>query len=209
MNYRPSAPMPRTAPRVRDEVERDLKRHTHDSRFQHELKEMQETRDLREVDDDVEDVATLFEWHALEHNHLPKSQRWFVVLAASITALVVFFIVMSNFIGAITTALVGGLMYYVAQQKPEVVRYRIMVDGVAINNTLYHYRDLDAFNIIYEPGETKTVILRSKRKLSPYIHMEIGEADPVAIRDVLLEFAREDLDLDEPFVDVLARRLGF
>jgi hypothetical protein len=78
-----------------------------------------------------------------------------------------------------------------------------------VNNLLYHYRDLATFNIIYEPGEAKTVLIRGKRRLAPLLHMEIGEADPVAIREILLEFLPEDQTMDEPMVDVIARRLGF
>ena len=89
------------------------------------------------------------------------------------------------------------------------MRYRILVDGVAMNNLLYHFRDLLAFNIVYEPGEVKTVILRSKRTFAPFIHMEIGDADPVAIRDILLEFLPEDQEMQEPLIDIVARRLGF
>ncbi|MDZ4342252.1 MAG: hypothetical protein U1E51_07405 [Candidatus Binatia bacterium] len=184
-------------------------RHQGDERFQHELKEMRETHDLREVDDDVEDVATLLEWHAPEHVHRPKTPRWFMILAVGTTLLAAIFLITFNFIAVITTIIIGGLLYYVAQRKPVIFRYRLMVDGAAINNTLYHYRDLDSFNIIYEPGVTKTVLLRSKHRLATLIHMEIGDADPVAIRDILLEFVREDQDLEEPFADILARRLGF
>jgi hypothetical protein len=114
-----------------------------------------------------------------------------------------------NFVGALTLAFVGALVYYIAQQKPSTVRYRLMVDGIVLNNTLYHYQDLESFNVIYEPGETKTIIFRSARRFSPLIHMEIGDADPVEIREVLLEFLPEDLELEEPLVDILARRLGF
>jgi len=181
----------------------------HDERFQHELKEMQETQDLDEIDDDVEQLATLFEWYAQEHNHQPKTAKWFIVLAMATTILVGIFLYFFNFIGAIATAFLGGFVYYLAQKHPNTLRYRIMVDGVALNNTLYHFKDLDSFNIVYEPGETKTVILRSKHKFTPLIHMEIGDTDPVAIRDILLEFVREDQTLEEPLIDIWARRLGF
>ena len=48
-----------------------------------------------------------------------------------------------------------------------------------------------------------------ERKGVDMIHMEIGDADPVAIRDILLEFGREDQNLEEPLIDIWARRLGF
>jgi hypothetical protein len=193
----------------RDRVRQRLASHKKDERFQHELKEMQETKDLRQIDDDVEDVATLASWRAVEHNHQPKTPRWFVVLAALTTVLVGIFLFTLNFTGALVTALGGAMLYYIAQRKPATVRYRIMVDGVAVNNTLYHFKDLASFNIVYNPAETKTVILRGNRRFAPLLHMEIGDADPVAIRDILLEFLPEDQDLEEPIVDILARRLGF
>lgn len=182
-----------------------------DPRFQHELKEMQETHDLDDIDDDVEVAATLFEWRAEEHIHRPKSSTWFVALAVGTTLVVgaqLFFF--ANFIGAITIGFISVMIYFIAQRKPEVARYRLMIDGIAVNNTLWHYRDLEVFNVLYEPeDECKTVIFRSKRRFSPYIHMEIGDADPVEIRDILIERLEEDQELDEPWIDVLARRLGF
>jgi hypothetical protein len=193
----------------REMVRKRLKKKADNPRFQHELKEMQETSDLRKIDDDVEDVATLLEWYAPEHEYQPKSPKWFMSLAIIITILMGIFLVNGNVIAAITMALVGGLIYVIAQHKPSVMRYRILVEGPAVNDTLYHFKNLDSFNIIYEPGEVKTVILRSKKRLAPLVHLEIGDMDPVVIRDVLLEFLQEDQELEEPAVDVWARRLGF
>ncbi len=190
-------------------VQKNLRAQAGNKRFQHELKEMQETHDLRDIDDDVEDVATLLEWHALAFEHRPKSPKWFIWLAVVLTVIMGIFLITANFIAIITIALVGGLIYTIAQHKPPMMRYRIMVDGPAVNNSLYHFKELDSFNVVYEPGEAKLVLFRSKKKLSPLVHMEIGDMDPVVIRDVLLEFLPEDQDLEEPAVDMWARRLGF
>lgn len=196
--------------RTAKQAQQDVQYHAQtEPRFQHELQEMRKTDDLREVDDDVEDVATLFEWRAHEHTHRPKTMKWFAGLAASLTVVTVGMALLGNVMGALTIALVGGLVYYVAQREPEVFRYRLMTEGVAFNDTLYHYRDLEVFNVIYEVGGTKTVLLRSKRTFAPLLHMEIGEADPVVLRDILIEFVEEDQDLAEPLIDIIAQRLGF
>ncbi|HLC49457.1 MAG TPA: hypothetical protein VJI96_03685 [Candidatus Andersenbacteria bacterium] len=200
------SPQHKTIERIEHDVEVHAKK---DSRFQHELAEMQEERDLRKVDDDVEDIATLFEWKAPEHIHQVRSAKWFATFAGGITAIAVGFALFKNFIASLTIGLIGGYMFVVAQHKPSIIRYRLMTEGVALNNTLYHYKHLEAFNIIYEPGNVKTVILRSSRRLVPLIHMEIGDADPVAIRDILVEFIHEDVHLEEPVIDIWARRLGF
>ena len=180
-----------------------------DKRVQRELKEMQTATDLRTIDDDVEELATLYEWQAHEHVHKAKSQRWFMILAAVAAVMVAFFAINLNFIAAITIAFVTVLVYLMAQRKPNTMRYRIMVDGVAIGNTLYQYEELDSFNIVYEPDETKVLLIRSQRAMAPLVAMEIGIADPNDIRDLLLEFLPEDLQLKEPIADVLARRVGF
>jgi hypothetical protein len=178
-------------------------------RFAQEREKMESAPDLRQVADDVEAEATLFEWHAQEHGYRPKSARWYIGLATGVTAAVGLLVFLGNVLGAIAVAVVGILIYTLAQRTPDRVRYRLMVDGIAINDRLHHYQDLDSFNIVYEPGQVKTVIVRSKKILSPLVQMEIGEADPVEIRDILLEFLREDLQLQEPVTDTWARRLGF
>ncbi len=193
-----------------ERVEKDVLSHAKvDRRFRQEFKEMQAEDDLRKVDDDVEDVATLFSWEAPEHIHHDRNPQWFAAFAAGITIVAVGFALMGNFIASLTIAMIGGYMFVVAQHKPSMVLYRLMTEGVALNTTLYHYKHLEAFNIVYEPGNVKTVILKSSRKLVPLIHMEIGDADPVAIRDILIEFVREDVHLEESIVDIWARRLRF
>lgn len=169
---------------------------------------MQQTQDLRQVADTVEDVATLLEWRAKEHGYAPRSARWFITLAALVAAAAGTMVLLSNILGAVVVGVIGALIYALAQREPDSVRYRIMVDGVAINDRLYPYRELQAFNIVYVPGQVKTVLLRSTRRFSPLVQLELGQADPLPIRDQLLEFLPEDADLEEPIVDVIGRRFG-
>lgn len=181
-----------------------------DRRFQHELRELRQTHDLRQVDDDVEDISTIYAWHAQEYDHKPKTALWYTTYAAALTVLCLGFALTGNLMATLSIGVIGAFVYYLVQQEAPTIHYRLMTEGVAFNDVIYHYQDLQAFNVIYEPGETQTVILRSKRALSPLLHMEIGdEADPVVIRDILLEFVPEDQELYEPLTDVFARRLGF
>lgn len=192
----------------RREVEKKLEERAAEPTFRAERKKMQETTDLRQVADSVEDVATLLEWRAQEHGYAPRSARWFITLAALVAAAAGTMVLLSNVLGAIVVGIIGVLIYALAQREPDEVRYRIMVDGVAINNRLYLYRELQAFNIVYVPGQVKTVLLRSTRRFSPLVQLELGQADPLPIRDQLLEFLPEDADLEEPIVDVIGRRFG-
>ena len=179
-----------------------------DPRVARELNEMRTTNDLRQVDDDVEDIATLFAWEAPEHIHQIRNPQWFAVFAGVIALICIAFVFMGNFIASLTIAMIGGYIFVVAQHKPSLVRYRLLTEGVALGTTLYHYKHIDTFNIVYEPGDVKTVILKSDKRIMPLIHMEIGNADPVAIREILVQFVKEDVHLEEPIIDIWARRLG-
>ena len=195
--------------RRRERVQQQVAEHEGDPRFARELAELKDEKDLREIDDDVEAATTFLEWTAPEHIHQPKSKSWYMILAVITTVIVGALLLIRNWFGAVTIALGGGFLYFFAQREPEDKRYRLMADGVAINETLYHYRDLEAFNIVYEPGDAKIVLLRSKRKLTPLITIELGDIDPVTVREVLIDFVDEDEELEEPLTDIYARRLGF
>lgn len=192
----------------RREVEKKLERRAVESHFQEERQKMQTTTDLARVDDQVEDVATLLEWHAREHGYAPRGAKWFMTLAAGVAAVAGVMLFLGNVLGAVAVGCMGMLIYVLAQREPAQVRYRIMVDGVAINDRLYPYRELQAFNIIYVPGQVKTVLLRSTSKILPLVQMELGDANPLQVREQLLEFLPEDFDLEEPLVDVIGRRFG-
>lgn len=193
------------------EENRSLRDHEgEDGRIQHEMRQMKTESDLDEIDDDVERAATLYEWEALEHRDHPHNPRWFTIMAIGITISSAVFLLFANIIGALAVALIGTTAYWILRQHPKDARYRIMVDGVAINSILHHYRDLESFNVIYEPNQAQLVVLKSKRSLAPLLTMELGdETDPSEIRDLLLEFLPEDQELDEPFIDAFARRIGF
>ncbi|MEO6077254.1 MAG: hypothetical protein ABIP54_00530, partial [Candidatus Andersenbacteria bacterium] len=50
-----------------------------DPRIAKELEEMRGTTDLRKIDDDVEDISTMFAWEAPEHIHQIRNPQWFAV----------------------------------------------------------------------------------------------------------------------------------
>jgi hypothetical protein len=198
-----------TLTKTRQQAQQDLRQRASDTRIKREREEMLQTKDLREIDDDVEDLATLLEWEAPDHVHRPKSAIWYTALAILTIVIAGTFVLLNNVIGAITVVLLSIMLFALGRKEPEIKRYRIMVDGIAVNETLYHFRDLVSFNLIYEPSHTTTILFRSNRHFAPLLHMEIGDSDPTIIRDVLLEVLPEDLELDEPITDIYARKLGW
>jgi hypothetical protein len=151
----------------------------------------------------------VLEWSSPEYDHQPKSLVWYIGFGTATVIIVGTFALFGNYFAAGVLALLCGLLFYISRQAPALVRYRLLGTGVAINNVLYQYQNLLAFNVIYEPDGSKIVIIQSNKRFMPLLYLEVGEADPVAIREALLQFVPENQDLAEPLTDIVIRKLGF
>jgi hypothetical protein len=180
-----------------------------EEKIQQEYEAMAEERDLGKIDDQAEAAATLLEWEAKEHQHRPKTIWWYVALVGVGVVLSVVFWLLSNFLAIGVIVVAVALLIYVSYRPSVSRRYRLMVHGIAIDDMLYHYRDLKAFNFLYEPGEVTILLVKGNKLLNSLLALELGAVDPAAVRDVIAEYLPEDPEITEPLPDVLARRLGF
>ncbi len=154
-----------------------------------------------------EDV--LLSWKAPEYEKYKKTNTWFFVVILVAALLILFFIFTGNFVTAITFIILAIILFYFSQKKPTMVSYALTKDGVAINKSLYLYKHLDSFWIVYEPGETKTLYIKSKKMFVPLLAIQIGNENPSQIRKILLEYLDENREDDEPLSDRIARKLRF
>jgi hypothetical protein len=162
-----------------------------------------------EIDEDKDWVPnnTLHSWRALEYEVQEKSQRWLFWAALVILAVVAWAIYTNSPVMAITFILIGVSGYIFINKKPKIIRFAITEDGLIAGQEIYDYYDIKSFWIFYEPGEIKAVSLILKGKLIPYVHLPLGDEDPVKIRQLLLEYLSEDRQTLSP-VDKFERILG-
>lgn len=148
------------------------------------------------------------EWQAPEFEKYEKDKSWFIKLGLFVLIFFIISILSKNFLFSLILLLAGFSVYVYAQKKPRLITFKISARGIVVDKALYPFEDLKSFWIFYEPPEVKYLSLRSKKRLMPYIHLPLGEQNPVEVRKILIKFLPE-IHQEESTTDVLARRLRF
>ena len=95
-----------------------------------------------------------------------------------------------------------------ASRRPEMIVVEIRKNGVRAGDTLFPYRDLDAFGIVSYTPEHR-LLLESSRKLMPLIVVHIADdVDIDELREELEQYLPEK-ELHESLPHLLLERLGF
>lgn len=150
----------------------------------------------------------LYEWEAPEFTKYEKDVYWTAILVIGSAAIMIFFLLTKNYIGALVIAMLAILVYVYSKKEPRLIRFAITPMGIKIENKLHKFEELKSFWIFYEPGEIKELSVRTKQLINPYLGLPLGNAKPVTIRQIMLKFLPEKKQ-EEPVANILARRLGF
>lgn len=149
----------------------------------------------------------LLSWRAPEHEIIVKDKRWHIYAALILTVIVAYAVYTNSPVMAITFILVGVVGYIILNKEPLIVNFAITRDGVVANRSIYEFENIQSFWIFYEPNQANVISLHMKNKLIPYVHIPLHEEDPVAIRELLLEYIPE-IKQEHSLVDTFERLLG-
>jgi hypothetical protein len=149
-----------------------------------------------------------FVWEAPEYEYIEKHPRWYWLMGAILLAIIVYAIVTDSLLMAITFILIGMLGYVYAEREPKIIRMKIDPEGVSADRIMYEYENLKSFWIFYEvEAGFKVLSLHSKKTFLPHIHIPIGDANPILIREVLLNYLPE-IRQEMTLVDRLSMMIG-
>jgi len=133
-----------------------------------------------------------FSWQAPEYEYSKKPPKWYWVMGGILLAIVIYALVTNSILMAITFILIGMLGYVYAQRKPRIIEIEITPSGIRVDDYFYDYDNLRSFWIFYEvEEEVKILSLHSQKTFLPYIHIPIGNANPIKIRETLLHYLPE------------------
>ncbi len=147
-------------------------------------------------------------WQAASKQSSPHSPQWylgFTVVSLALLAFAVFYD--RSIITIITFLLIIGVVYIFSTQSPRQVTYKITTTGLAAGTTVYPYKIIKHFWILYYPPEVKKLNFRTTAYLNNQITFELGEQDPMIVKLVLGQYLPEDLEREETLTEVLARKL--
>jgi hypothetical protein len=150
----------------------------------------------------------VFSWQAHEYEYIEKHPKWYWIMGTLLLAIIVYAIITNSILMAITFILIGMLGYAYAEREPRLIHMEINPDGVVVDKIMYEYEDLKSFWIFYEvEAGFKILSLHSKKTFLPHIHIPVGEANPILIREVLLNYLPE-LRQEMTFIDRFSLLIG-
>jgi hypothetical protein len=148
--------------------------------------------------------GALQHWTAPEFEVYEQDKRWFVYLALILVVIVAYAVYANSPIMAITFILIGVVGYSYIDKEPRILDFMITEDGIIAGKEIFEYDRIKSFWIFYEEDGSKVISLHMHSLITPYMHIPIGEENPVAIREALLENV-EEIKQEHNIVETLER----
>lgn len=161
-----------------------------------------------EVESSLIALQDAFVWETPSHVQYQRSPTWYLSMGVLSLFLLAYAIWQENFLFAFFILLADIVLIVGNQREARPVLVQIGDNGVAWDGALHLFQDLEHFAIIYDPPYAKTLYIQKRSGINPTIHIDLGDQDPVAIREHLRQYLRENLDLSTEYSsDILGRLL--
>ena len=154
----------------------------------------------------ITENQTTFVWEIPEFIEYERSKYWYLILSLISIGSVVYAIYSLNYLFSLIILISSLVLLISTEQKPRKILVQIGDNGIVIDGKLIEYNKLHNFSIIYQPPYTKLLYIERKSFIKPRIKLFLENEDPIAIREHLLQYLEENLDLqEEHFSDILGR----
>lgn len=155
---------------------------------------------------EVKKLPTI-KFQAKSGQYVEKSKDWFWVLWIAALAAVSAAVLIGNYTFAGFLFLAGFVVTILAIRKPSTVPVYFGNSYIKIENKKYQVSEIESYNFL---PEHHRVLLKHKKPYMPILVVPIGTRGPEGkIRHYLNESPwEEDVELQEPFLEILAEKLG-
>ncbi|MEY4602680.1 MAG: hypothetical protein RL292_621 [Candidatus Parcubacteria bacterium] len=146
-------------------------------------------------------------WKAPEHMHTEKTADWYWIVGIVSVTLAVISILLGNTLFAILILVGVFTLTLYSTKKPQLVHVELLATGIKIHDLVYLYTNLESF-WIEEHELAPRILLKTTKKIAPYVTVLLGDANPDEVRDELLVHLPE-IKHSEPFLEKLLIYFGF
>jgi len=140
-------------------------------------------------------------WQIEERQTNLNNGQWLWALAIIGFAVVIFSILLKNYLLIIIVALTAFIIYASKNKKPEIHNFHLDSNGIDIDGELYHYDNFESFGIL--PDEE--IALRRKHHLMPLLIIPFHGREELEIRKILESHLPESEE-EESFLDLLQKK---
>jgi hypothetical protein len=161
-----------------------------------------------EFEEQLIDAQDAFVWEAPEYDRYDRGRWWYIVMCVVAVALVGYAAWTGNFLFAFIVLLAAIILVVTGNEKPKRVLAQIGHNGIVWRGEFLPFDDIHEFAVLYEPPHVRILYIEPKSVLTPRMRIYLGDQDPVAIRNHLRQYIKEDLELrDEHLSDLVSKIL--
>ena len=149
----------------------------------------------------------LASWPVDEYERHERGPLWYLFFGVLGAAGLIYAMVSQNFLFAVIIIMFGVIIGLSSMREPRQMDFVVTEIGVGVGHQFFAFKDLRNFWILYDPPEVKNLYFEFRRSLRPHLAVPLYDIDPIEVRELLLDFLDEDLDLDkeEPLADFFGR----
>ncbi len=131
-------------------------------------------------------------WETKSSTSGKKNKKLLAFLSLLLFFIILYALLTESPIMAITFILIGVMVYINLNKESASTHFLLDTEGIHIGRELYPYENIYSFWIFYEPEKRKLLSLHTNGDLTPYVHIPLGDEDPLIIRKLLLQFLLEE-----------------
>lgn len=147
-------------------------------------------------------------WRTLEYPYAEKGRDWFWAVGIVAVALAVASLILGNALFGALIIISACAIFLHAVRKPAYIRCEVGKRGFMVENTLYGWKDMEAFWIDDEAGDIVPLLhLKTKKPFSPYLSLPLRREDAAKLRGFLGRHISEER-FNEPLSHQLAEIFG-
>lgn len=163
---------------------------------------------IRNDEDGSEDnsLSEEISWQVDDRPMAHISSQWLWSLAIVGFAIIIFSILLKNYLLIVIVFLSAFIIYASKNKKPESHNFRLTSEGLYIDEKFYNYEDFESYWIFSNQFESqKELALRYKRKFMPLLTAPFHGKDEQAIEKIL-ENSLPKNEEEESFLDLLRKK---
>ena len=149
----------------------------------------------------------LMSWKFPEYAEHDRGKAWYFIFFLVGGAFIIYSLATSNFLFMVLIIIIWAVIFITSKRKPASLRLNVFEDGVQVEDRrFYAWEDINKFWLIYRPPEAKFVYFNFKSNIRPDLAISLEKANPIKLREFLLQYLEEDLKKeDESMSEVMSR----
>jgi len=136
-----------------------------------------------------------FSWETPEYEKHDRTKLWYILAIIVAFLLLLFAFLTGNFLFAVIIIITALVTILHDGREPDMVKIALTDEGVVVGRKFYDYDEFKDFAIVYKPKQgVKNLYFEFKNVLRPRLSIQLGNMNPLPIRENLLKYLSEDLE---------------